>query len=155
MSPAIQVRATHITINKHLVALGIEDIVLAVLPSDALSPLLESLDGRLGPPVPQTSYHRLALLIDVDRKTLTMLIVLTTRVVKGVSQLVSSHSPESTVFEVFGPFVAVEGRLKDTSREDDFAIRRAVVGVYGLRESAQCTGVKMQDSRPCHAATLT
>jgi hypothetical protein len=62
-----------------------------------------------------------------------MLIVLTSRIVKGMGQLVCGDGSESTVFEMFWPFVVVERRLEDTSREDDLSIRGRVVGVDSLR----------------------
>jgi hypothetical protein len=40
----------HISIDVDLVALTIEDVVLAVLLGDALGSLLECLDRRVGPP---------------------------------------------------------------------------------------------------------
>jgi hypothetical protein len=61
-----------------------------------------------------------------------MFIILTTSVVESMSQLVSGDSTESTVFEMIGPFVVVERRLQDTGWEDNFTIRRRVVGIDGL-----------------------
>jgi hypothetical protein len=61
-----------------------------------------------------------------------MFIILSSSVVKGMGQLVSSHSSKGTVLEVIGPFVAVEWRLEDTSWENDLAIRRRVVRIDGL-----------------------
>lgn len=122
---------THVTIDKDLVSLGIENVVLAILPSDTLSPLLESLDGRLGPPIPESScIVSSTRLLRLFR--LTMFIVLGATVVEGVSQFVSSDSAERSVLEMLGPFVAIKGRLEDTSGEDDLSIRWTVVRIDSL-----------------------
>lgn len=62
---------------------------------------------------------------------LTFLIVLRSGVVKGMSQLMSSNSSKSAVSQVCRPRKRVEGGLKDTGRENNFTIRRGVIGVDG------------------------
>lgn len=46
---------THVSIHVYLVALGVEDVVLGVLLGHALCPLLERLNRRVGPPLPESS----------------------------------------------------------------------------------------------------
>lgn len=62
---------------------------------------------------------------------LTFLVVLRSRVVKGMSQLVSSNSSKSAVSQVCRPRKRVEGGLKDTGRENNFTVRRRVISVDG------------------------
>lgn len=79
-----------------------------------------------------------------------MFIILSSSIVESMGQLVSRYSTESTVFEMIRPFEIVEWRLQDTSREDNLAIRRRIIGVDGLRVHLPSVSVSLPaKSSPC------
>jgi len=75
---------THVSVDVDLVAGFVVHVVLAVLLGDALRALFEGLDGGVCPPFAET----------------TLIVVLATRVIKCVSQLVSRDSAKRSVFHV-------------------------------------------------------
>lgn len=53
---------------------------------------------------------------------LTTLVILASRVVESMSELMSCYSAECSVLEVRGPSVRVEWGLEDSSGEDDLSV---------------------------------
>lgn len=54
-----------------------------------------------------------------------MLVILASRIVKGMGQLVGSNRPECSIFQMRRPVLRIERRLEDAGREDDLAVGRS------------------------------
>lgn len=79
-----------------------------------------------------------------------MFIILCASIVESMSQLVSGHGTESTVFEIIGPFIVVKWRLQDTSRENDLTVWRRVVSIDSLGVHFPSVSISLSaESGPC------
>jgi hypothetical protein len=94
----------------NLIALRVENVVIAVLLGDTLGTLLESLHSRVGPPLGEA----------------TLVVILTTRIVKGMGQFVGGNTSECCHPHVQRPGVRVERGRHEAARKDDFSVRRGL-----------------------------
>lgn len=95
--------------------------VIRILPSKALRLFLECLYCRVGPPVPQSSTF----------------IVLSTGIVKGMTELMGCNGSKGAVVQIVGPGGAEEWRLQNASGEYNFPVRRRVVSIDLGRRTPQ------------------